>query len=165
MLATVQQQFDLKNNKRSHRKICFNSTLTNHKITYDAVMKKTPPHRCPPFERSGVNASALRHPCLPLSAVTLSLNYLPRCLRSAVTCGKTLNIVTWSEHYKICCHVIITQWRPTVKHSSRKFGNLPLQAKERTGPALASAGPDWKRFYGGPHSVPWAEIFEDGIKS
>ena len=44
------------------------------------------------------NVTALRRPCLPLSAVTVSLHYLPRCLRSTVTCDKTPNIVTWSEH-------------------------------------------------------------------
>jgi len=43
MLATVQQQFDLKNNKRNYTKNCFNSILIKHKIDYDAVMKKTPP--------------------------------------------------------------------------------------------------------------------------
>jgi len=33
--------------------------------------------------------SLLRRPCLPLSAVTVSLHYLPRYLPSTVTCGKT----------------------------------------------------------------------------
>jgi len=62
-------------------------------------MKNAPP---PPFERAGGNACyfpAFRGPwCflhsiklfgLPLSAVTVSLRYLPRCLRSTVTGGKT----------------------------------------------------------------------------
>ena len=57
--------------------------------------------------RSKGNATALRRPCLPLSAVTASLHYLPRCLRSTVTWGKTITAVTWSEHMKIRCHVII----------------------------------------------------------
>jgi len=35
--------------------------LINHKITYDAVIKKTPCPRCPSFEKSGGNATALRH--------------------------------------------------------------------------------------------------------
>jgi len=85
----------------------------------------------PILKSQGGSASALRRPCLPLSAVTISLHYLPRCLRTKVTCGKTPNIMTWSEHYKICCHVIVTQWRPTVKKSARKFDNLPPQAKGR----------------------------------
>jgi len=46
---------------------------------------------------------------LPLSAVTVTLHYLTRCLRSTVTCNKTPTIVTWSEHLKICCHVIVAQ--------------------------------------------------------
>ena len=31
----------------------------------------------------------LQRPCLPLSAVTVSLHYQPRCLRSRATCDKT----------------------------------------------------------------------------
>jgi len=58
----------------------------------------------------GGNATTLRCPCcLPLSAVTASLHYLPRCLHSRVTYDKTPNIATWSEHLKICSHVIIVQ--------------------------------------------------------
>jgi len=34
---------------------------------------------------------------------------------------------------------------------------------EQPGPALASAGPDWKYFCG-PHSVTCADIFEEDIK-
>jgi len=48
----------------------------------------------------GFNATALRRPCLPLSAVTVLLHYLPRCLRSRVTCDKMPNFVTWSGHSK-----------------------------------------------------------------
>jgi len=52
----------------------------NHKITYDTVMKQTP---LPPlslfWQVRGGNVTALRRPCLPLSAVTISLHYLPRC--------------------------------------------------------------------------------------
>jgi len=33
---------------------------------------------------------------LLLSAVTISLHYLPRCLRSTVTCGKIPIAATWS---------------------------------------------------------------------
>jgi len=46
-------------------------------------------------------------------------------LRSTVTFGIMLNIVNWCEHQKICCHVIVTQGRPTVKQFARKYGNLP----------------------------------------
>jgi len=45
----------------------------------------------------------------PLSAVTVTLHYLPRCLRSTVPCNKTPATATWSEILKICCHVILTQ--------------------------------------------------------
>jgi len=44
--------------------------------------------RCLSFERSGGNATAFRRPCLPLSAVTVSKHYLPKCLHSTVTCGR-----------------------------------------------------------------------------
>jgi len=86
----------------------------------------------PPGSATYGNGPTLWHLYLSLSAVTASIHYLPRCLRSTVSCGKTPNIVTWTEHTKICCHVIFTQKRPTVKKSARKFGNFPLQANERT---------------------------------
>jgi len=60
-----------------------------HEIIYDVVMKKTPPPRCPLLKGQGGNVPALRRLCIPLSAVTVSLHYLPRYLRSTVTCGKT----------------------------------------------------------------------------
>jgi len=73
--------------------------LPNDEITQGTVMKKAPP---PPFERAGGemprHSPTLRRPCffshsiklfgLLLSAVTVSLPYLPRCLRSTVTGGK-----------------------------------------------------------------------------
>ena len=37
---------------------------------------------------------------LPLSAVSVSLHYLPRCLRSIIACGKTPTTVTWSASSK-----------------------------------------------------------------
>jgi len=49
-------------------------------------------------------------------------------LFSTVTWGKTPSCITSSEHLKICCHVIVTQWRPIVQQSAPEFGNLPLQA-------------------------------------
>ena len=83
-------------------------------------MKKAPP---PPFERAGgkcpCHFPALRRPCLYshsiklfgllLSAVTVSLHCLPRCLRSTVTGGKIPIAATLSELLNICCHVIVTQ--------------------------------------------------------
>jgi len=69
---------------------------------------------------------------LPISAVTVSLHYLPRCLLSIVTCSKTHTTVTWSASSKICCHVIVTQQRPIVEQSAREFYNLHLQAKKRS---------------------------------
>jgi len=44
----------------------------------------------------------------PLSAVTVSLNYLPRRLGSTVTRGKTLSSVTWNKPLHICCLVTVT---------------------------------------------------------
>jgi len=68
---------------------------------------------------------------LPLSAVSVSLHYLPRCLRSIATCGKTPTTVTWSASSKICWHVIVTQQRPIVEQFAPEFRNLPLQAKKQ----------------------------------
>ena len=58
---------------------------------------------------------------LPLSAVTVSLHYLPKCLRSTVTCDKTSTTVTWNASSKICCHVIVTQQRPIVEQFTASF--------------------------------------------
>jgi len=66
---------------------------------------------------------------LPLWAVFVSLHYLPRCVRSTVTCGKTHTTVTWSASSKIFCDVIVTQQRPIVEKFAPEFRNLPLQAK------------------------------------
>jgi len=59
--------------------------LTNHKITCEDNFTPVVPH----LKGQGGNATALRHPRLPLSAVTASLHYLPRCVWSSVTCDKT----------------------------------------------------------------------------
>jgi len=63
---------------------------------------------------------------LPLPAVTVSLHYVPRGLRSIVICGKTHTTVTWSASSKIRCQVIVTQQRPIVEQFDREFSNLPL---------------------------------------
>jgi len=59
----------------------FQFDLDKDKITYNAVVKKTP---FPPlslfWEVRGM-AAALQRLCLRPSAVTVSLYYLPRCLR------------------------------------------------------------------------------------
>jgi len=72
---------------------------------------------------------ALNLRALPLSAVTLSLLYLPRRLHSIVTCGKTPTTVTGSAFLKICCHVIVTQQRSIVEQFAPEFRNLPLQVR------------------------------------
>jgi len=46
---------------------------------------------------------------LPLSACHFSLHYLPRCLRSTISCNKTYATEIQSEPLQICCHVIVTQ--------------------------------------------------------
>jgi len=55
--------------KQTIDNLCFNSILINHKITYE----KTPLFL---FKGQGGNTTALRCPCLPLSAITASLHYL-----------------------------------------------------------------------------------------
>jgi len=64
--------------------------------SYDYLWKDTFAPVVPRLKGQGFNATALRRPCLQLSAVTASL-YLPRCLRSRVTCDKTPNIVKFVE--------------------------------------------------------------------
>jgi len=63
---------------------------------------------------------------LPLSAVTVSLHHLPRCLRSIVTCSKTHTTVTWSASSNIYCHVIVTQQRPIIEQFAPELRNLTL---------------------------------------
>jgi len=59
--------------------MCFNSIVINHKSTYDAVVKKdTFVPVVLVLKGPGGNAIALRRPCLPLSAIIVSLNHLPR---------------------------------------------------------------------------------------
>jgi len=75
---------------------------------------------CYSSRRAAQNMSATRNSttiglnlrALPLSAFTVSLHYLPRCLHSLVTCGKMPITATWSASSKFCCHVIVTQQRP-----------------------------------------------------
>jgi len=69
---------------------------------------------------------------LKKQVITVSLHYLPRCLRLTITCGETPATAAWSEHMKNWVHVIVAQQRPTIKQSARKLRNPPLQAKERT---------------------------------
>ena len=58
----------------------------------------------------------------PLSAATVSLYYRPRCLRSAVTCGKTSTTVTCSEPMKVFavfCYAVKTNNRTIRSHVSQ----------------------------------------------
>jgi len=95
---------------------------------------------CYSSRRATQNMSATRNSptiglnlrALPLSAVTVSLHYLPRRLHSMVTCGKTPSTITWSASSKICWHVIVTQQRPMVEQFAPEFRNLPLQARSDT---------------------------------
>jgi len=63
--------------------------LINHKIVY-----KDTSAAVVPFLKDQGAMPPLSGPCLPLSAVTVSLHYLPRSLRSTVACGKTPTNVT-----------------------------------------------------------------------
>jgi len=130
MVASVKQQCWPKNNKRNYGKCVSIPSWYAMKLSMILLWKRHRPV-APLMNGQGGNIPDLWPPCLPLSAVTVSLHYLPRCLRSKVTSGKTPTIVTWSEHQKICCLVIVTQQRPTVEQSARKFRNLPLPTNER----------------------------------
>jgi len=41
--------------------------------------------------------------------VTVSLHYLPRCVRSTVSCNKTPATVIKSEPLQVCCPGIVTK--------------------------------------------------------
>ena len=56
--------------------------------------------------------------------------YCNTCLHTTVECAKTPAAVSWIERLNICCHVTVTQWRPTLEQSDCKFRSLPLQANE-----------------------------------
>jgi len=112
----------------------------------NTVKKKVPPPPLPPFKKARDemphHCPALQHPYffshiiklfgLLLSAVTVSLHYLPRCLRWTIAGRKMITAATWSEPLKICCHVVVTQQRPIVEQSTPNFRYLPLQANEQT---------------------------------
>jgi len=60
-------------------------------------------------------------------SLSRSLHYLPRSLRSIVTCGKTPTTVTSSALRRFVA--IVTQQTPIVEQFAPQFHNLPLQAK------------------------------------
>jgi len=68
----------------------------------------------------------------PYLHVTVSLHYLPRRVRSRVSCNKTPAAVIQSDPLQVCCHGIVTQSRPTVEQSARDFRNTTLHAKDGT---------------------------------
>ena len=75
----------------------------------------------------------LNRRALPLSAVTVSLHYLPRRLHSIVAGGKTPTTVTlWSASSKICCHVIVTQTKAIVETIRFRVSQPASAGKERT---------------------------------
>jgi len=76
---------------------------------------------------------------LPLSAITVSLRHLPRCLRSAVTCGKTPSTVTSSEPFKI-----FAVFCYTIKTNSRTIHSQVLQpASEGKGADINALQPQF----------------------
>jgi len=85
---------------------------------------------------------------LPLSVVAVPLHYLPRCLPSTVTCGKTATTETWSAPLKKCCHVIVTQQRLIVEQFAPGLRNLHLKPKERI---------EWTAFYDGIIPEQWTD--------
>jgi len=93
-------------------------------------MRKTTLHRCPHIESQGGNSPTLWRPCLPLSAVTVSLHYLPRCLRSTVTCAKLDVNLMWTLEYLLPCYCY------TIKTNSRTIRSQVGQ------PASACKGAD-----------------------
>ena len=99
MLASVKQQFWPQKNKRNYRKFVSIRSWYTMKISMMLLWKRHLHPVPPPFERSGGKAPAFRRPWLPLSAVTVLLHYLSRCLRSTVTCDKKPTIATWSDEH------------------------------------------------------------------
>jgi len=55
----------------------------------------------------------------PLSAVIVSVRYLPRCI---VTCGKKVTTAISSEPLTIRCHVIVTHYQWSRAYARGGFG-------------------------------------------
>jgi len=91
-LLLLNNSADLKYNKRDYRKFVSIRSWQIKKLAVMLLWNRFLWPRWPSYERSGGNATPIRCPCIPLSAVICSLHYLPRCLPSTVTCGKTLKI-------------------------------------------------------------------------
>jgi len=70
---------------------------------------------------------------LPLSAVTVSLDHLPKMQEVNSHMWKNAStIVTSIEPLNIRCHVIVAQQRATADQRARKFCHMSLQAKKWT---------------------------------
>jgi len=67
---------------------------------------------------------------LPLSAVTVSLHYLPRYLRSTPACGKMPVIVTWSDLQRFAAMILLRnreeQQRNWIPNSGPHSFSIPL---------------------------------------
>jgi len=62
------------------------------------------------------------------------LHYLPKCLHSTATCGKTPATATFNVSSKICCHVIVTQQSPIAEQNSHpSFGSCLCRQTQRHG--------------------------------
>jgi len=110
----MKQTLNMRQHLSIHLRYCYSSRRATQNIS---------------ATRSSSTISINQRADLPLSAVTVSLHYLPKCQRSIVACGNAHTTVTWSASSKICSHVIVTQQRLIVQQFTREFRNLPLQAK------------------------------------
>ena len=79
--------------------------LKENSICYSNSHKKFVGVAMLPFH-SGFFSHSIKLRGLPLSAVTVSLHYLPTCQRSAITCVEVPATVTWSEYLKIWCRIL-----------------------------------------------------------
>ena len=75
-----------------------------------------------------------------LSAVTVSLHYLPKLSVVNTHTRQTSNYCNLKRTLKIHCHVIVTQQRPTVEQSVSKFRNVSLHGTWLFGLADAVTG-------------------------
>jgi len=79
--------------KETIGKFCFKSILIYHESMHDAVFEKDTSPVGPLLKGQGAMPRSPASLLTAISAVTLSLYFLPRCLRSTVTCGKRPTIV------------------------------------------------------------------------
>ena len=78
----------------------------------------------------GLGVFQLGFPTLDEASSYAIVHSLTKRLHSKVTCGKTPATVTWSEHLRTYCNIIVSQQSLIVEQCARKFCNLTLLAKK-----------------------------------